>query len=713
MTKFLSDALFKGSLTAGEGVILGAGKNISTTNQAYILATNYTNGIPFGWDVSGVFVGYSMSTLPIYLGTNGSGNFFVKTTGNTIIENGNLLVGTATNSGFRLDVNGQARFSDHVVINTDPAYFSGSGYNGYKVLGIGSTVGGGISFVSSNGVAAEVFGDNTATGLYLASYGAAPVITFWLNLTEVGKFLTTGDLQLTTLAGSGTRMVVADANGKLSVQAVPSFSESDTLDSVTDRGAITTNTISVGGIAVGQTSLETGTKLTVNGSVHFKNGYLYGKGSNDGDFGFYPESGYYELSAPAGPNQGVIFVLNGKHTGKQIGFYTGDTNYTGMLLYEQAPVGGDLAYWTTDKWAMTPNHNLVWAASTGLALAQGPYDIGLTREAAGVLQVNNGTIGTYANLKLAGLTASSLAGTGTRMVVANSSGQLSTQALPGGGTVTGTGTTNYVSKWTSSTALGNSTIFDDGNGVGIGTATLNAQTRLTVMGSQSYSKSIVLDSTWNYQTSWAMRNGIYSTEFNLGGSTKSSNEGGPGSLQISTYNSSTNTYRYPMTFFANANVSFGGTTGSVPADNGSTVQVVGSVQASTLVGTGTRMVVASAGGVLGVQAIPTGSLQGAVDADKNTSGSLAVGTTTVKSVSAATYSGVFFDYVVKNGTNVRVGSVVAITNGTNIEFYETLSNDIGTTTGLTFTVTLASGNMNLNAVAASTGFTVIVSTRAI
>jgi hypothetical protein len=37
--------------------------------------------------------------------------------------------------------------------------------------------------------------------------------------------------------------------------------------------------------------------------------------------------------------------------------------------------------------------------------------------------------------------------------------------------VTGTGTTNYVTKWTSSSAIGNSLIFDNGTGIGIGTAT--------------------------------------------------------------------------------------------------------------------------------------------------------------------------------------------------------------------------------------------------
>lgn len=141
--------------------------------------------------------------------------------------------------------------------------------------------------------------------------------------------------------------------------------------------------------------------------------------------------------------------------------------------------------------------------------------------------------------------------------------------------------------------------------------------------------------------------------------------------------------------------------------------IAGTALLTGLSGTGTRMVVADSTGTLSTQAIGSGSLQGVLDSDKVTSGSLSIGTTIVKAVSATTYSGVFFDYVVKNTTNVRVGSVVAISNGSTVEFYETLSNDIGTTTNLTFTVTLGSGNINLNAVAASTGWTVIVSTRAI
>jgi len=50
-----------------------------------------------------------------------------------------------------------------------------------------------------------------------------------------------------------------------------------------------------------------------------------------------------------------------------------------------------------------------------------------------------------------------------------------------GGGITGSGTTNYLSKWTSGTALGNSLVFDDGNFVGVGTNSPN--TRLSIVSS--------------------------------------------------------------------------------------------------------------------------------------------------------------------------------------------------------------------------------------
>lgn len=54
--------------------------------------------------------------------------------------------------------------------------------------------------------------------------------------------------------------------------------------------------------------------------------------------------------------------------------------------------------------------------------------------------------------------------------------------LAGLGGVSGSGTTNYVSKWTSSSALGNSQIFDNGTSVGIGTTSPTSGTKLDISG---------------------------------------------------------------------------------------------------------------------------------------------------------------------------------------------------------------------------------------
>ena len=46
---------------------------------------------------------------------------------------------------------------------------------------------------------------------------------------------------------------------------------------------------------------------------------------------------------------------------------------------------------------------------------------------------------------------------------------------PSGGGISGSGTTNYIAKWTGSTSLGNSIIYDNGTNVGIGTTTPSAK----------------------------------------------------------------------------------------------------------------------------------------------------------------------------------------------------------------------------------------------
>lgn len=91
------------------------------------------------------------------------------------------------------------------------------------------------------------------------------------------------------------------------------------------------------------------------------------------------------------------------------------------------------------------------------------------------------SINSYSNLRVGGLTTSSLkiiGGTNGYILTSDSSGNANWTQLPGG--LTGSGTTNYVSKWTASGTLGNSIIQDDGTTTGIGTSPiLNSRLYIT------------------------------------------------------------------------------------------------------------------------------------------------------------------------------------------------------------------------------------------
>jgi len=116
-------------------------------------------------------------------------------------------------------------------------------------------------------------------------------------------------------------------------------------------------------------------------------------------------------------------------------------------------------------------------ASSGYQIYRRDTDAyaGVWYSAAGSVTLDlAGAAGTVLNFASTGVaTLSNLSGSGTRMVVADSSGVLSTQAIPSAG-VTGTGTTNYLPKFTGTSTIGNSSISDNGTGrVSIGTTSFN------------------------------------------------------------------------------------------------------------------------------------------------------------------------------------------------------------------------------------------------
>jgi hypothetical protein len=142
------------------------------------------------------------------------------------------------------------------------------------------------------------------------------------------------------------------------------------------------------------------------------------------------------------------------------------TNAYGLLINDLNEYGyastGAGALSITNRWGIYQD------STTDANYLGGSVLIGTTTNAGYKTDIN----GTFRAVST--VTLSSLGGVGTRMVVADASGVLSTQAIPGGGGgITGSGTTNYVPKFTTSTSIGDSQIVDNGvSGVNVGTRLL-------------------------------------------------------------------------------------------------------------------------------------------------------------------------------------------------------------------------------------------------
>jgi len=90
-----------------------------------------------------------------------------------------------------------------------------------------------------------------------------------------------------------------------------------------------------------------------------------------------------------------------------------------------------------------------------------------------------------------------------------------------------------------------------------------------------------------------------------------------------------------------------------------------------------------------------------------------IATETVANVLIADYTAAFYDFVIKKGTNVRSGTVYACHDGTNVEYTETSTNDLGDTSDVTLSVAISGTNMKLLATATSADWSVKSLIRAI
>jgi hypothetical protein len=89
------------------------------------------------------------------------------------------------------------------------------------------------------------------------------------------------------------------------------------------------------------------------------------------------------------------------------------------------------------------------------------------------------------------------------------------------------------------------------------------------------------------------------------------------------------------------------------------------------------------------------------------------GTEVIAIAPIALYTAAFFDFVVKNGANVRSGTVYACHDGTSVEYTETSTADLGNTSAVVFTVDISAGNMRLLATTTTDNWSIKTLTRTI
>jgi len=97
----------------------------------------------------------------------------------------------------------------------------------------------------------------------------------------------------------------------------------------------------------------------------------------------------------------------------------------------------------------------------------------------------------------------------------------------------------------------------------------------------------------------------------------------------------------------------------------------------------------------------------------NQTNTLATENKILYSIPTSTYDALFVEYIAKNGSNARAGQIMSATDGTSVKYTETTTTDIGSTSPITFAVSVAGGNIQLEASASTSTWTIKTITRAI
>ena len=87
------------------------------------------------------------------------------------------------------------------------------------------------------------------------------------------------------------------------------------------------------------------------------------------------------------------------------------------------------------------------------------------------------------------------------------------------------------------------------------------------------------------------------------------------------------------------------------------------------------------------------------------------GTTTLHSIPTSLYSSTFIEYVISDTTNSRAGNIQSVWLGSDVNYTETATMDIGNTTDFDWDVVIAGNGIKINSVVAAGSWSVKINSR--